>query len=278
MRVKSISWGKGDDPGNFLTIGEFEQGSSYRTIRRKGTKNFLFILTLGGSGRASGEDGGYVETQTGDILLYDPGAFHQYGTAPGRGYWNLAWSHFVPPEDWDYWKAWESPWQGLSKTRIGPLTTGRVRDSLGIIHDGDFGSGSLLGAFMLNCLQRAFLHIRQAELRSSDAARDARVQKALHVILRNLAGDLSMEALARQCGLSVSRFAHLFKEEMESTPQQFVERRRMEQARNLLRFSNLPIAEVARACGFEDPYYFSSRFRKRHGISPSGYRGQGTAP
>jgi AraC family transcriptional regulator of arabinose operon len=273
MRVKSVSWGKAEDPANSLTIGEFAQGPAYRTVRSNGTRNFLLILTLDGSGRVTARDGGYIRTKTGDILLFAPGTYHHYGTAPESGTWNLAWSHFVPPKDWDYWDNWESPWPGLFRTRVGPLTMGRVQDSLQIVHDGDFGAGPLLGEFMLNCLQRAFLHIRAAEQRAFQPGRDPRIQKALHFILQHLAGDLSIRTIAGHCGLSVSRFAHLFREHTGMPPQQFIDKQRMEQARNLLRFSNLPIGEVARACGFEDPYYFSTRFRKRHGISPRGYRG-----
>jgi hypothetical protein len=51
MRIRSISWGKGHDPARSLTIGEFDQGPDYRTIRQSGTPNYLFIQTVGGGGR-----------------------------------------------------------------------------------------------------------------------------------------------------------------------------------------------------------------------------------
>ena len=84
---------------------------------------------------------------------------------------------------------------------------------------------------------------------------------------------LTVDRIARKCGLSLSRFAHLFRDETGRTPQQFIEARRMELARNLLRYSNLSVAEVASACGYEDPFYFSSRFRGTLGKSPRAYRG-----
>jgi AraC-like DNA-binding protein len=84
---------------------------------------------------------------------------------------------------------------------------------------------------------------------------------------------LSIGDIAAHCGLSLSRFAHLFKDEMQRTPQQYLEARRMEQARNLIRFSNLPIGDVARVCGYEDPFYFSTRFKRAFGRSPRAFRG-----
>lgn len=273
MRTKSVSWGSSSDPATSLTIGEFGQGPEYRTVRKNGTPNYLFILTLEGSGRIMGPEGQACTTEPGDILLFEPDAFHHYGTAPEIGRWSLAWSHFLPRKDWNYWPDWNSPWAGLRLAHVGPVTTGRVRDALAIVHEANIGAGELAGRFMLNCLERAWIHIRIARERALRPDRDPRIQKALHFIEAHLNEHLPVERVAKHCSLSVSRFAHLFRDETGRTPQQFIENRRMELARNLLRYSNLSIKEVAGACGFEDPLYFSSRFRNVAGTSPRAYRG-----
>ena len=43
----------------------------------------------------------------------------------------------------------------------------------------------------------------------------------------------------------------------------------------MLARSNLTIGQVAAACGFADPLYFSRRFRAAHGIAPRAYRDNG---
>jgi AraC family transcriptional regulator of arabinose operon len=274
MRTKSVSWGSAPDPASSLTIGEFAQGTDYRTFRKEGTPNYLLILTLEGSGRATGPDGQVLTTIPGDILLYEPGAFHHYGTSPETGFWNLTWSHFIPKPDWNYWPDWPTRWNGLKQFRIGPVTTGRVRDALSIVYEADMGSGEIAGRFMLNSLERAWIHIRLAHDRTLKPDRDTRIQKALHFIEANLQQKLSIRQMARECGLSESRFAHLFRDQIGQTPQQLIEARRMEQARNLLRYSNLSVGEVASACGFDDPFYFSNRFRNFFNKSPRAYRTQ----
>jgi AraC family transcriptional regulator len=45
----------------------------------------------------------------------------------------------------------------------------------------------------------------------------------------------------------------------------------------MLARSNLSIGQVANACGFADPLYFSRRFRAVYGIPPSAYRSDGAA-
>lgn len=47
------------------------------------------------------------------------------------------------------------------------------------------------------------------------------------------------------------------------------------QAKNLLLNSQLSVSELAYSLGFEYPQHFSSLFRKKTGLSPSKYRGQG---
>lgn len=277
MRTKSISWGPRSDPSCSLTVGEFTQGGEYKTIRRKGTPNFLVILTLEGGGRVTGPDGQVRETKSGDILLFKPHAFHHYGTSPEMGFWNLTWSHFVPPEGWNYWHDWPSSWDGLQTFRIGPVTTGRVCDALRAVYDADLGIGELAGRFMLNCLERAWLYIRQAQDRAAGPDRDPRIAKALHYIEAHLSDPLPIAGLAEYCGLSASRFAHLFRAETGSSPQRYVETRRMERARNLLGYTSMSVTEVARACGFEDAFYFSSRFKRFAGASPSRFRNAGPA-
>jgi AraC family transcriptional regulator of arabinose operon len=89
---------------------------------------------------------------------------------------------------------------------------------------------------------------------------------------REMERPFRMDQLARSCGLSPSRFAHLFREQMGRSPRAYAEDRRMERAVRLLRLTTLPVAEVAAACGFEDPLYFSSRFRRWTKSSPSAFR------
>ncbi len=69
-------------------------------------------------------------------------------------------------------------------------------------------------------------------------------------IMENLNRDLSVEALAKQCGMSPRHFARVFAAEKRLTPGKFVEQSRVEAARALLESSNETIKEIAARCGF----------------------------
>jgi AraC family transcriptional regulator of arabinose operon len=75
--------------------------------------------------------------------------------------------------------------------------------------------------------------------------------------------------------MSVSRVAHLFREQVGVTPQQFLERQRMERASQLLEMTALSVKEIAHQVGFENPFYFTLRFKRQTGQSPTAFRSRG---
>ena len=85
---------------------------------------------------------------------------------------------------------------------------------------------------------------------------------------------ISSEELACRAHLSKNYFIKLFKRQTNVTPQQLLDTLRMQKAAHLLKYSELSITEIAAAVGYDDPLYFSRRFRKRTGRSPSRFRAE----
>lgn len=101
---------------------------------------------------------------------------------------------------------------------------------------------------------------------------DPRLLRALRFIDDHLADPLSREGLARHCGCSVSRLHTLFKQTLGKAPMDHVVSERLNQARQLLLASDLPVQDIARRCGYRDPFFFSRAFRRSEGCAPSAYR------
>ncbi|GDY13587.1 AraC family transcriptional regulator [Planctomycetota bacterium] len=95
------------------------------------------------------------------------------------------------------------------------------------------------------------------------------MEAVFEIIDRQLSEPLSRAVLARTAGLSIERFAAVFRAATGESPMAFIERERMERALTLLTAGGLAIAEVARQVGFADPFHFSRRFRKHFGVPPS---------
>lgn len=99
-----------------------------------------------------------------------------------------------------------------------------------------------------------------------------RLLPALEYVRAHLAEPISHTDLARSVGVSPPHFHNLFTRAFGISPMALVRRERMQHARRLLHTSTLPVAEVARLCGYEDPLYFSRAFRRAEGVPPTRYR------
>ena len=260
-----------------LYCDKFRRGPSYATVRLRGTRDWLLIYTEAGSGRFVSASG-MRDTAPGDALLYAPGDPQDYRTAGNCEKWQLLWVHFIPKPQCQIWLPWPVTAGGL---RLLHFEKGDVRQAFrdSMIRMIRVSRRKIPGALDLaaNALEEALLWANVAASKDRWLGMDPRVRKAIDYLVRDLRRPFLLENLARHCGASVSRLSHLFKQQTGSSPQQFIERHRMQHAVQLLRLTNLSIAEVATEAGYADAFYFSNRFHRYAGASPSEFRRQSGA-
>jgi AraC family transcriptional regulator len=102
------------------------------------------------------------------------------------------------------------------------------------------------------------------------------LQRATDFMRAHLSGALSLEELASICNLSVSYFARGFKNGTGVPPHRWLIEMRIEKAKDLLLNTNMPLAEVAAACGFADQCHLTRKFRRATGDTPGAWRRQRT--
>jgi AraC-like DNA-binding protein len=79
---------------------------------------------------------------------------------------------------------------------------------------------------------------------------------------------LTVQKLARELGLHRSRLCRLFHQVIGITPSEYLQRLRLREAMTLLAEKDLTVRQVAFACGFSDPAYFSRVVRQEMGLNP----------
>ena len=104
-------------------------------------------------------------------------------------------------------------------------------------------------------------------------ARDE-VMKAKEYIETHWREAFSTKAAARAANLGVTSFVQLFRKETGMTPHEYYNQLRMTRLRDLLLTSSLSVAQIFDACGMEYNSYYTTLFKKLHGMTPKQFREQ----
>jgi AraC family transcriptional regulator of arabinose operon len=268
-----------------LVTGHFHEKAAYRVDRPAGCHDWLIIYTLAGSGRFTCP-GGTMLTRAHDVVLIEPQCAHGYGVNSDTKGWELLWAHFVPPPMWKPFMNWPMVGperggdQGSERGVMALSITGRdvrreILRSFGQAHELISGYRQHRESLALNALEAVLIRCdiqNPLSAKAGQAPMDPRIQRVLETICHHLHESLDVEQLARQCHLSPSRLAHLFKQQVGLSPGKFIERQRMTRAAQLLERTGHSVTEVGAHVGYGDPFYFSQRFRKWSGRSPRAYR------
>ena len=83
---------------------------------------------------------------------------------------------------------------------------------------------------------------------------------------------IAIKEVAKKFSLSCRSLNRRFKQAVGMTPSDYLQQQRLDIARELLRTSNLSIAEVAAQVGYQDSSYFCARFKQWQGKTPLAYR------
>ncbi len=99
------------------------------------------------------------------------------------------------------------------------------------------------------------------------------VSRAVNYINANLDDQkLSLASAAEALKVSRSYLSARFKDEMHQTMTDFIAKRRIENAQELLAGTQLPVQDIASICGIDDAAYFTRLFKMKTGLSPRQYR------
>src|SRR5258706_6120793 len=85
----------------------------------------------------------------------------------------------------------------------------------------------------------------------------ARLRRVVKLVHARIEEEVTLGELAESAGLSTAHFSLMFRKSTGESPHQFVLRRRIERAKELLRVAEARVLDVAVACGFQSQQHFS---------------------
>ena len=130
------------------------------------------------------------------------------------------------------------------------------------------GSVNAVRDVMLHFVERLFT----PEVADEVSHHDEQIIKIQEWLKKHYQRDVALKTLAEKFDISVRSFNRRFRLAAGQTPLQYLQEVRLQQAKALLKQSNLSIAEIAFAVGYQDTSYFSSLFKRVNAITPNEYR------
>ncbi|WP_070962989.1 helix-turn-helix domain-containing protein [Vibrio sonorensis] len=112
-------------------------------------------------------------------------------------------------------------------------------------------------------------HLPTCKSASSD------LDKVIEILSKNLAHPPSLEALAKEVGMSHTRLNRVFKAEFGMTVFEWLRRQRLERAKHYLSNQAQSVTDIALNCGFSSTSHFTQSFKTHFGQTPSEFRSKG---
>jgi AraC family transcriptional regulator, arabinose operon regulatory protein len=255
---------------HICSIGYYPKAKDHYTYRKKGlAENFLFYC-VDGHGWYKVDNQKY-EVGPNEFFILPQYTEHSYGSDEEHP-WTIYWIHFGGESLADFNKLQTvqkhfKPDYIKNNGDILPVFF-RIYKTLELGYSID----NLLFANM--CLSH-FITLFIYNTRHYAAAANDKidcVDSAILFMQEHINENISLNALSSQYHYSVSRFSNLFKQKTGYAPIDYFLQMKMQKACQELNFTNQSIKTIAFNMGFDDPYYFSKRFRTILGISPKKYR------
>lgn len=268
---------KTDTPVQLHACGNLISKDGFLHHRRSFNQD-VFILVLEGTLHIT-QSGIPFSVSSRHYIFLKAGEEH-FGHCPSNGRLSYLWVHFTPSR----------PLEITDKTPSSPILSGAYCLFLECGSITSSGKAPLLFSQLLDlslsekchaermanlALRLLLLEISQETIALADneAGCISPLVRAVSEWIRiNCYKKLSLSQIADTFGYNADYLSSLFKEETGTALLGFLNRARINAAKNLLANNAVSIKEAAYSCGFSDEKYFMKLFKKLEGITPSQYR------
>lgn len=238
----------------------------YHCRRDSGLVSHQFLFTVSGTGILTVD--GKTYTQKPDSIFYLPPAVpHEY--RPAENEWTTHWFVFRGESAAPIME--KLGFTGFLYRADADLTEcagifDRLLAAAGEPLSGGERCSLLIYEFILAA--RTAMTERGDDLRSAGRV----IRDAVKYMESHYMQDIPLEKLAAMSGVSLQHFCRVFRSRMGMRPMEYLARKRISEAKNLLGGTDMSVREVAEAVGYPDQNYFGIVFKKYEGITPTDYR------
>jgi len=254
------------------SLGYYPNARGHYTYRKKGLpENFLFYCVDGAGWYQIGDK--KSEVGPNQFFILPQNVEHAYGSTDDNP-WSIYWIHFggdsLPQmNSLQAVQKHFKPFYIKSSSEI-QIMFSRMYKALELGYSTD---NLIFANLCLPHFLSLFIYNSKNTTVSPNDKLDV-VDSAILYMQEHINENISLQDLSSHYNYSASRFSSLFKQKTGYAPIDYFIQMKMQKASQQLDFSTNSVKDIALSMGFDDPYYFSKRFRKIIGLSPKQYRSQ----
>lgn len=252
--------------------GFFKTYPPYFT-ERAGLNSFLIVYTAAGRGLLR-YDGREYQCLPGDAFYINCQNRHYYECADQDG-WNILWLHFNGNGGLGYYNEFvKTEFSPIHFEEPFPIESIMYR-ILSLTAKKDIHSELICSSLIVSLLTE--LLIRSCGAGLSLTATPQYIKDAVKYIDVHFKEAVSLDLLQKEFNISKYHLAREFKRYVGKTINRYLIDCRLNYAKELLRFSNLTVNEIAFACGMNNVSHFIGLFRQAEGATPHTFRREWTS-
>lgn len=250
-------------------IGKLKSLKSH-TSKRESLDSFLFIIVVSGSGTFTYKGKKY-SLSSGDHLFIDckkPYSHESTDSDP----WELMWVHFNGIIMDQYYLYFSNKNSSIVFCPEESSEFNALLENLMMLVNKKSTHSELLVSHLLNSLVTKILTSDTDQyVNDADTIAD-KIKQIKDFLDENFQKKIPLNMIADEFFISKYHMSREFKKAYGITIANYIIAKRITHAKELLRFTNMRIDEIARLCGIEDNSYFNKIFRKFEGMTASEYR------
>lgn len=239
---------------------------------RRTLDEFQVVFIVKGRGEFTSASHEQATVTAGTAILLFPGEWHCYRPDPETG-WSEYWLGFMGQDAQRIMDTFFDPAIPLLRT-LHSEDIIRLFDQLLHRMKHPFPGVEQVTASTIPMIL-AFLQAGQFQDEQLQKADNATAMEAKSLMLQSLSKRTDLSQLARQLGMSYSKFRVLFKEQTGYAPREYENIIKLNRACDLLRSGRYSVSQTAESLGYSSIYYFSRAFKKQFGKSPRDWLNQG---
>ncbi|WP_373232572.1 helix-turn-helix domain-containing protein [Cohnella sp.] len=248
-------------------VGHFHTLTPYFT-EREYLNSFLIVYTVSGRGKLTYRGHTY-DLRPRQAFLIDCMEYQYYTTDPDQP-WELLWVHFNGHGVTRYYEAYETAETPVVTLPPDSQTPSMLRELILLQQERTVRSELISNKLLVGLLTDILL--AAPEIGTSLADAPEHVRSAMKEMEQRYQDKITLDQLAALASVNKYHLAKEFKRYSGFSPNEFLINVRMSRAKELLKYSDLPVSQIAMEVGIDNVSHFIRLFKDRIDTTPLSFR------